>query len=85
MLIDISLMTMLLLAGEILLGIAIMAIAILLYRWLKYIIKFLNILQEAGMTKDDLTEMIDRRFVLMLKDDRLFRRHIEREIVTTKK
>lgn len=42
---------------------------------------FVKMVMEFGMDKDDLRELVQREFVLMLKDDELFKKHIENKVM----
>jgi len=69
---------------------ALIGVMFLLYKLLKFrsfIFSMLDAIQSTAMTRDDLQEYVQRQFILLLKDDRLFRHHVEKRIleVTTKK
>lgn len=80
-LIEISLVQMALGAIALLSLAAVTVIAWLFVKFKQEIKEIIKALIGSTMDRDDLEEYVQRRFVLLLKDDELFRKHVEERIM----
>lgn len=85
MIIDIPFYIFVIFIIVILLGIGISFLGYFTFMLFKKVRKTLKFVADCGMDIDDLDERIDRRFVLLLKSDELFKSHIEKRIMNEKK
>ena len=46
-----------------------------------FMLEVVNAVLEAGMSREDFIEQIQREFIILLKDDKLFRKHIEKRVM----
>lgn len=85
MIIDIPLTLVLMSAGIILALIGLAVIGWFLIKYIQRVTAYIDLLQEYGMNKDELIEMVQRQFVILLKDDELFRKHITKRVMSDKR